>query len=531
MQTITPPSPDPSKNQEFDPSQPGNPGPLHERREQARKIRQDAAQLAFDRGCHTTHENNGDEQRFRNYIGNFTKGLPHNKLGEVDTNAYHKFLQALRTAKPEDFEQIPLKLGRKLINPQAGLAFDLEGPDAWAVTIPKAPCVDSTEAAGEMIELYWMALLKDVNYTEYSSHDRTLEAAGELSHLTCFKGPKVEGRVIPETLFRGITPGDRKGPFLSQFLLKDIPYGSLKISQRQKTVVSRLDYMTDYNAWLDIQNGRDRTGQDQFDPTPRYIRNVRDMGQYVHVDALYQAYLNACLILLDIKASYDPGNPYNMAKTQAGFGTFGGPHILSLVTEVATRALKAVWFQKWFVHRRLRPEAYGGLVHNKVVGRCPDYPIPQELLDSKAVEEICSQYGSYLLPMSFPEGSPTHPAYGAGHGTVAGACVTILKAWFDESSAMPNPMVPNADGTELEPYTGEDAGRLTVGGELNKLAANISIGRNGAGVHWRSDYTESIKLGEAIAIGVLEDQKQTYNETFSFSLTKFDGTPFSISNE
>jgi hypothetical protein len=36
-----------------------------------------------------------------------------------------------------------------------------------------------------------------------------------------------------------------------------------------------------------------------------------------------------------------------------------------------------------------------------------------------------------LLPMAFQEGSPMHPSYGAGHATVAGACVTILKAFFD----------------------------------------------------------------------------------------------------
>ncbi len=33
------------------------------------------------------------------------------------------------------------------------------------------------------------------------------------------------------------------------------------------------------------------------------------------------------------------------------------------------------------------------------------------------------------LPMAFQEGSPMHPSYGAGHATVAGACVTILKAY------------------------------------------------------------------------------------------------------
>src|SRR5438067_6893722 len=43
---------------------------------------------------------------------------------------------------------------------------------------------------------------------------------------------------------------------------------------------------------------------------------------------------------------------------------------------------------------------------------------------------------------------------GAGHATVAGACVTILKAWFDESFGLPDPMVPNSGGTALVAYTG-----------------------------------------------------------------------------
>jgi hypothetical protein len=64
-----------------------------------------------------------------------------------------------------------------------------------------------------------------------------------------------------------------------------------------------------------------------------------------------------------------------------------------------------------------------------------------------------------------------------------------------------------------------------VGGELNKIAANVALGRNGAGVHWRSDAPESMKLGEQIAIGILKDQRACYNENFGgFSLTKFDGT-------
>ncbi|MEC4819591.1 MAG: vanadium-dependent haloperoxidase [Scytonema sp. PMC 1069.18] len=511
-----------------------------ERQLSSQRVRQAATQIAFDRGV-PAHICNGEEQDYRgedgelNYIANFSKGLPHNYLGEVDRNAYDAFLKALERGRPEDFEAIPLGGKRKFINPQAGLSFDLQGPDGHAVTIRPAPRIDSAENSAEMAELYWMSLLRDLNFTFFNNNPEVVEAAADLSKFSDFRGPKVERQtkdgvqreVTPETLFRGNYDGDLVGPFVSQFLLKDIPYGSLTISQRQKTVMPGVNYMTNYNSWLHVQNGGLTSG-DYFDPTPRYIHNMRDLGQYVHVDALYEAYLNACLILLGMNAPVDEGNPYRKSRNQVGFATFGGPHILSLVTEIATRALKAVWFQKWYVHRRLRPETFGGRVHNHIIGNAT-YPINAELFQSSVLEKVYSRYGTYLLPMAFPEGSPTHPAYGAGHATVAGACVTILKAWFDESWVVPNPVVSNDDGTQLISYSGTDAGLMTVGSELNKLAANIAIGRNMAGVHWRTDYTESVKLGEAVAIGLLQEQALTYNEDHFFTLNKFDGKKIKIS--
>src|SRR5690606_12619434 len=111
---------------------------------------------------------------------------------------------------------------------------------------------------------------------------------------------------------------------------------------------------------------------------------------------------------------------------------------------------------------------------------------------------------------------------------VAGACVTILKAWFNEDCPLPNPVVPSPDGTSLVPYTGSDADRITIGGELNKLAANIGSGRNMGGVHWRSSYVSAFRLGEAAAIGLLRDQKATTNEDVTFTLTTFDGETIQI---
>jgi membrane-associated phospholipid phosphatase len=179
------------------------------------------------------------------------------------------------------------------------------------------------------------------------------------------------------------------------------------------------------------------------------------------------------------------------------------------------------------VHRRLRPEEFGGRVHLHLTG-AREYPIDAEVLDSAAVKRTFEKYGTYLLPQAFPEGCPTHPAYGSGHATVAGACVTVLKAWFDESHRLPDPLVPSADGTALVPYDGPDADRLTVGGELDKLAANIGAARNMGGVHWRTDFTEAVRLGEEIAIGVLREVKSANHEDVSFTLGRFDGTSLTI---
>ena len=65
---------------------------------------------------------------------------------------------------------------------------------------------------------------------------------------------------------------------------------------------------------------------------------------------------------------------------------------------------------------------------------------------------------------------------------------------------------------------------LTLEGELNKLAANISIGRNMAGVHYYSDYYDSLRMGEEIAIGLLEEQAICYpTDPFVLSVPTFDG--------
>src|SRR5258708_7646127 len=237
------------------------------RQEEAYRQRMDAAKLARQRP-HVAQFPNGDEDRYPNRIASYSKGLPHDALGEVDSRAYDTLLRAFRSGDPSDFEKITLGLGRKLTSPQAGLAFDLEGADSHHLAIPAAPRFDGAEI--------------------------------DLSRYSIFKGPKAGGKVTPGTIFRGMTTGDLIGPWLSQFLLMDIPFGALRIPQRIHTVMDHHDYLMAYTDWLGAQRGFDATGTDVFDSTARYVRNLRDLAQWVHVDALYQAYLQACLILLGL---------------------------------------------------------------------------------------------------------------------------------------------------------------------------------------------------------------------------------------
>lgn len=495
-----------------------------ERRNRAFTIRRDAAMLQRDIP-ETRSLSNGDEELFPSRAASYSKGLPHSDLGEVDLNAYSAFIQALNSGLETDFEAIPLGGTAKLANPQAAYCFSMEGADAAAPAIPAPPGFVSAQMAAEIAEDYWAALTRDVPFSQYASNPLINQAAADLSKFSNYRGPTVNGQITPAVIFRGDTPGDLNGPYISQFLLKTIPMGAASLPQLYRTSVSGDDYLTSYADWLKAQRGG-ASGSNVFDATPRYIRNNRDLAQYLLVDFMGQANVLAALLLMSYgNAALSLNNPYLHSATQAGGITFGVQQQLDLVTRAPNEALRATYFQKWLVHRRLRPEAFAGRIHNQVTGAA-NYGIHPDILNSAVLKAVFNAHGTYLLPMAYPTGSPLHPSYPAAHAAIAGAGVTMLKALFNESFVIPSPVVASDDGLSLVPYTGAP---LTVGDELNKLAANIALGRDAAGVHYRSDGIEGIKQGEAIAVSILRDTATIYHEQFpGFTLTRFDGTQETI---
>jgi hypothetical protein len=502
----------------------------HERVRDSYQVREEAAR-AEKQVPAPEKATNGDEQKYRNFIGNYSKGLPHNAIGEVDPSAYRSLLSVVRQGTAAAFEQVPLAGNTKLVNPLAGSAFDLEGTDSHQLAIPPFPAVASQALADEAVELYWMALCRDVGFTNFATDPKTLGAVGELSKLPGFTG------VTSETLFRGFTVDDVIGPYVSQLLLKPFNYGPYEITGRISVCVPRVDYLTSEAAWLACRNGQGPFPPDRIDAQPRYIRNGRDLATYVHLDANpggFIAFHNAGIFLFANSAPLNRGNPYRQYKRQSAFATFGAPHFLGLLGEAAQRALKAVWYAKWFVHRALRPEDFGGLVHMTKTHKAA-YPVDKDVLNSAALAMAYRNNGTYFLPQAYPEGCPQHPSYAQGHASIAGACATILKAAFDGDVpfyALTSGGIVTAreDGLSLVPYTGSDASQITINGEINKLASNIGLGRNFAGIHWRSDCTAGLILGEAVAISILGDQRNVYaGEDFTgFTITKFDGTTITV---
>lgn len=408
-----------------------------------------------------------------------------------------------------------------------------------------------------------------------------------------------------------------------------IRYGIQGISQRFPPHQEGVDHLTDWASWLDVQNGANRKELfDLYEDEPRFPMTGRDLATYVHFDALYQAYLNACLIMLGAGVAVDIGLPEGKGHpTRDGFALFGGPHILTLLTEVSTRALKAVRRQKYQVHLRARPEALAAALTlawnnpsgcnlgnakpaldsmvaalNRKPGGTPKGLLDRIAAHNKAQNEEWQKsqpvgHGwidvdkNGLLPMAFPEGSPMHPSYGAGHATVAGACVTVLKAFFEmydvpkeitvggraipvnrqsvpysvfapqlrsfrpgsgtnpdlvpQGNALPDPFFGNEstmkgvidptgmgadEAYEADPAAGGKtlkiwgtASSLKIQHELDKLAANIAIARDFAGVHYYTDYYESLRLGERIAVAMLQEQMLTYREPVSMRFRSFDG--------
>lgn len=460
------------------------------------------------------------------YIENFTKAFPHRK-GYVVSEEYEKLISSIKDWDPFGINKIKLGTpgGMLLVNP--GNYFDFETLSQYKSQydfIPP-PKMCSKESAGEMVELYAMYLCRDIPFVDFANSYLIAKMSEYLNVLKEFKGPKEDCKVTAQTIFRGDTKGDLIGPYVSQFLYYDVSASLYSFEQKYSAEQTGKDYLETVEQFKSNWSGQVPEPQA---PTGSkvYITTLRDAAHYVHYDEPSQAYINAARILRSIGCPYNPGNPYTNGTllNQVSFVSLGITDYYDLLNRGAKLALDAAWFFKW-VHLRLRPEEFGYWIQRKKVNGDCHVKISREVLNSKILDDVYGKIGTYLLPQAYAEGCPTHPACPAGHAVIAGCLTTILKAFFDENYVLPKTYV-SQNGSSLV----ELPEKLTVRHELDKLASNMSLFRNMAGVHYRSDAL-GLQLGEQVAINFLKQIVKRYSVPVRFTFTKRNDKPKVITNQ
>jgi membrane-associated phospholipid phosphatase len=154
-------------------------------------------------------------------------------------------------------------------------------------------------------------------------------------------------------------------------------------------------------------------------------------------------------------------------------------------------ALSTAWYYKWLSPRtsgRERPWEYA------VRNRCTLnvlFDRPVNGLGTDSVDDLVSfltdpptverngRRPDFYPPvggfLNTSPGTPRHPAYPSGHSTYAGAASEILSFFFPDYRT-----------------------------EFDRLADNAGIARLWAGIHWRSDHVNGVRLGRTIACMIID---------------------------
>lgn len=454
----------------------------------------------------------------------------------------------------------PDTIGRVLINPRSSKALSIKGPDitslrVWEV-ITGNPDDDnsqildlirlgSAQTAAEIVEAYAMALLRPIVLGSYDNNSRAEMPGDEepdatlsdaelaVRALNSFEdkfiwgydkfGNEITAANQPVTfanLFRGPSAGDLIGDYLSVFLTFPrpplFPSGcapfvadlieagkfAMLLGEELRVPLGRpLYFGVTWDHYVAIQNADiPQPYPDGFFTGRTPIRTGLDLGNYVHVDNVYEQYIRAADILVGGQYDRSPVSPYvrnppaatgepaiePFYRNEADGPTLGPSDAYALLGGVREVAERAAFTQKWLVARRARPEVMAGLVHfanlvspgklngdqqklqQEVREALPDELVlpPDPSKDTPVQAKVRALFGrvaevnkgqqekwqavsgnevnttgeaNYLLSQMYPEGSPAHPAWTSGHATVAGACVTVLKAIFNDLQFIVDP--------------------------------------------------------------------------------------------
>lgn len=295
-------------------------------------------------------------------------------------------------------------------------------------------------------------------FPPYPPEDVTKEEVAEIKELACLRDD-------PEAIFSDRRGRERKG--LSLFLrLRPQPLGAVVNTLRRGDALLINGGPELRRAAIDVcaqprpDMGPIPCATDCVDDFYPAIRTGRELARYFESETPGLAHRLALNYLLR-EANYSP--PYQA-------------FIWAALDVAIYSALGAAWYYKWIADANCELEERCRMSPHYREGRTSRRPRPYEIdyevdvLYNRAVNCTSSGDGERrLLPDPSP-GTPRHPSYPSGHSTYAGAASEILSYFFPDYS-----------------------------GEFTKLADNTGLARLWAGIHYRSDHIEGMKLGRCVA--------------------------------
>ena len=495
-------------------------------------MRISSTQFQQGQASNTTSSSNTHETNIPSFIGMFSKTLNHDSAGRVIPSDYQTLRDGITERAIDKINSVPNPGTTKLVQPLAAFIVNLIGPSPSSISLPPAPSMSSAESAGEMVEVYCKALARDIPFVDFGVDATIATMVGYMNLLSDFKGPTP---VTPANIFRGLGDGDLTGPYLSQLFFLDAFIWPKNITPviDFPTRTSANDRMISSATYLSVQNGTVTEPGPTLAGVETYPSTGRDLSYIVWQDSPGYLYELASKRAVDAGAPLSPINPYfnpPLNVNQDSFITWSFTDLRTCLQTASQIALTVAWYGKWVINRRLRPEAFGNEVEQWRLSGMTSNPanIHSDLLGSGILADVFAANGNNYLPQAFQEGSPSHPSYPAGHALVAGACITVMKAFLDGTWVFPSPMIPDSAGTILSPI----GDTLTLTGEINKMGSNIALGRDWAGVHYRTDGHNGILQGESVAKLILQDWINRYPEPDTkFEFTGYLGDSISITPE
>lgn len=456
---------------------------------------------------------------------------------------------------------------RRLVDSYCIFDNDIIGPYKSSYTLPLAPLIESNEAGAQLLEVYAMALLRDVPLSVINSssiNSYMNEIVSDLNLVNVYLGaptdPLAGNQITRKLLFRENTVGDRIGPYVSQFLYYTILYSNYEFVQNQYITIktasgfnlnpnlSNVNFEEDFMLTRDVTPGSfvemwdatTTTDPRSLTTTKRYMTTIRDCAIFINKDQPWQLpYMAGALLMQkNVRLGF-----FSSPRQGQKFINLGPVDFYDIMSKASKLAMNASWLWK-YKQLRVRPEemAYQlDLTLNPPT--VPGLNFPTSLTSNNILNKVARGYinisgigvTGYLMPQTYRIGSPCHSSQPSGHATIAGAMITILKAWWNCDSYMkayePD-LTTDPSGNTLGPVgtTGGNDFYLRVGDELDKLASNCGVFRNFAGIHYRGDADTGLDLGEQVAIDLLEDLVKKYSNNLAFRFAKRNGQIVTIKN-